>query len=517
MTINKKDIPLNDCIEKCIEPPINIEKKTKEGNDSSLIFCFDISGSMCQTYNAGEELKEKYNQISWKKKKKKSSLQFDDIEFDNQENTNFISRLDLVKISIENNLISLLKNSPETKVGIVSFGNEIEVKGDCLSNIMRIKEKDMDNESKIISLGEENTNLIKSPIKQSYSKILQSLHETEENGSTALGPAILLSLSLLKNAEIGSRIFLCTDGMSNLGLGNIYKNREEAKIYYTKIGEKAKERGIVINLITFEDSESEIEILMNMVKNSGGEIIRVNPNLILDGFNDLLENEAIASEVEIKMNLNKCMTFRDKEEKDMINDGSSIVDKIGNVTRETEKYFELKFKKAIKLAEMKDINFDELKNLIFQCEIIYKKKNGGKYVRIISKELKISDNKEEVENQANFDIISTMEIQKSAKLASEGLFREAQAQAHATRKYLWKNKDNSSNNKETYQMFNNNMNYFNSNLQRIHDEKKNINENKNINIKEKEKNNNDDLTGQIYSLSHTSKNRQKNMYKRSKK
>lgn len=78
------------------------------------------------------------------------------------------------------------------------------------------------------------------------------------------------------------------------------------------------------------------------------------------------------------MNLNKCMTFRDQEEKDMTNDGSSITKKIGNVTKETETYYELKFKKAHKLSEMKDINFDELKSLVFQCEIIYKKKRWWK-------------------------------------------------------------------------------------------------------------------------------------------
>ena len=298
---------------------------------------------------------------------------------------------------------------------------------------MKIKEKDMNNEDKIKSLGEENTNLIKAPIKQSSSKILESLKATEENGSTALGPAILLSLSLLKNAKIGSRIFLCTDGMSNLGVGDISQDKDGASTYYSKIGDMAREKGIVINLITFEDSESEIDILMNMVQKSGGEIIRVNPNAILDGFNDLLENETIASEVSIRMNLNKSLTFRDKAEIDLINDGSSFVEKIGNATKETETYYELKFKKAVKLAEMKDINFDELKDLTFQCEITFKKKNGGKYARIISRNLKVSDNKEDVEKNANYEIISTKEIQKAAKLASVGLFREAQAQAHITR------------------------------------------------------------------------------------
>jgi hypothetical protein len=257
-----------------------------------------------------------------------------------------------------------------------------------------------------------------------------------------------------------------------------------------------------------------------MVQNSGGEIIRVNPNAILDGFNDLLENEAIASEVNIKMNLNKCMTFRDEEDKDMSNDGSTIDKKLGNVTKETETYYELKFKKAIKLAEMNDINFDELKNLIFQCEIIYKKKNGGKYVRVISKNLKVSDNKDEVEKVADFEIISTMEIQKTAKLASQGLYREAQAQAHVTRKYLAMNKKSNESGGYTHKLFNQNMNCFNIDLGKMHNEKMKISSMP-LKFKKKEESNNvfnnDQFTGQIYSLSHTSQNRQKNLYKRNKK
>jgi hypothetical protein len=47
----------------------------------------------------------------------------------------------------------------------------------------------------------------------------------------------------------------------------------------------------------------------------GGDIFRVNPEYIIDDVNDFLENRAIASEIEIKLNLNKCMTFRDEEKK----------------------------------------------------------------------------------------------------------------------------------------------------------------------------------------------------------
>ena len=538
LIINKVDIPLNDTIENCLAPGINKELKTPEKDDSSLVFCFDISGSMCQSYDVGKVLKNKFNKILGKKDNKNkfkfqnNNSDDEDNQFDyNMENTNYISRLDLVKCSIRDNINSLLKNAPNTKVGIVSFGSDIEVKGDCLSNVMMIKEKDMNNESKIKSLGEENTNLIKAPISESHENIIKALNATEENGSTALGPAVLMSLSLLKNAKIGSRIFLCTDGMSNLGVGNISENKDNAKDFYTKIGEMAKEKGIIINLITFQDSESEIDILMSMVDKSGGEIIRVNPNAILDGFNDLLENEAIASEVELRMNLNKCLTFRDQEEKDLSNDGSTIYQKLGNVAKETETYYEIKFKKAMKLAEMKDINFEELKNLIFQIEITYRNKIGGKYVRVITKNMKVSDNKEEVEKQANYDIITACEIQKSAKLAGQGLYREAQAQAHVARKYLKKNKKVSY---ESYQVFNNNMNVFNQNLDYNYKNNKNENLSDDEELKEEKKeckkkckskkmktheefNSKDLMSEQIFSLSRTSQNRQKMNFKRNKK
>ena len=538
LIINKVDIPSNDTIENCLAPGINKELKTPEKDDSSLVFCFDISGSMCQSYDVGKVLKNKFNKILGKKDNKNkfkfqnNNSDDEDNQFDyNMENTNYISRLDLVKCSIRDNINSLLKNAPNTKVGIVSFGSDIEVKGDCLSNVMMIKEKDMNNESKIKSLGEENTNLIKAPISESHENIIKALNATEENGSTALGPAVLMSLSLLKNAKIGSRIFLCTDGMSNLGVGNISENKDNAKDFYTKIGEMAKEKGIIINLITFQDSESEIDILMSMVDKSGGEIIRVNPNAILDGFNDLLENEAIASEVELRMNLNKCLTFRDQEEKDLSNDGSTIYQKLGNVAKETETYYEIKFKKAMKLAEMKDINFEELKNLIFQIEITYRNKIGGKYVRVITKNMKVSDNKEEVEKQANYDIITACEIQKSAKLAGQGLYREAQAQAHVARKYLKKNKKVSY---ESYQMFNNNMNVFNQNLdynyknnmdevlsddEELKEEKKECKKKcKSKKMKTHEEFNSKDLMSeQIFSLSRTSQNRQKMNFRRNKK
>ena len=468
INIQNDSFPKNQIYENCLDLQ---EKVSISNEDTSLIFCFDKSGSMCQSYYIEEKLKQKFNRLFNKANKTHASL-FDNYEnitdfsnFDfNKNNTNYVSRLDLVKLSIENNIKSLLEHSPNVKVGIVSFGSDIEVKGDCLSNVMRIKEKDMENEKRIISIGEENTNLIKNSIKQSSQSIIKSLREIEEEGSTALGPAVLLSLSLLKNAKNGSRIFLCTDGMSNLGIGSLEENKEKAAEFYTKIGNMAKEKGIMISLITFEDSESEIYILKNMVELSGGEIIRVNPSQILEGFNDLLENNVIASDVEVKLHLNKCMTFRDEEKINMINDESTYYKKIGNAAKETETYHELKFKSSIKLAEYKDINFDQLYNLIFQVEFKYKKTDGKRYIRVITQNLEVSDNKDTVNKQAKMNIISTLQSRKSAKLAGQGDLMQAQAQIHVARNFLFNNSNNNQNNQQIFQQFNRNMNSFHNNM-----------------------------------------------------
>ena len=442
--IESNDLPKDECVETCIIEPQAKKEETKEEDDTSLIFCLDNSGSMGDSYTIDKELEERFNKIRTK-------------QFSNK-----ITRFEMVKIAVEKIINSIVKDSPKVKVGFVTFATDIEVKGDCLSNKIIYLKKDLDHESKLISLGNENADLIKAEISKSFDKIIEYLRSLDFGGGTALGPAALLSISLLNKSKPGSRIFLCTDGESNVGLGRTYSS--DSANFYKKLGNLAKEKGIIISLIAFEDSESQIEILKGIVENSGGDIFRVNPKYILDEVSDFLENKAVASEVEIKINLNKCMTFRDEEKSNMSNGDSSISKKLGNVTREKEDYFEFKFKHAKKLSEINEINFDELNHLIFQIEITYKKKNGGKYIRVISKKLEVSDDKEKINKQANFDIISTLQIQKSAKLAGIGDMMQAQAQIHAARNYLNQQVSYNPNNYQIYNQFNMNMNSFNNNL-----------------------------------------------------
>ena len=477
--LNKDSIPLTKNIDYIIEQPKEIEtpkigeKKSNLDDDTSLIFCFDISGSMSQSYNVSKEVYDKIKgnknnkRIKYQKIDYGNDLEDEDNRFDKfyNRNINIVSRLETLQAAISANIKKIAKDSPNIKVGLVTFNSNVTIFGDCSSKIIKIKEKK--DEEKLKNLGEEYSNLILNPISKTSNKILSVLNRINENGCTALGPGIVLSLSLLKNAKKGSRIFLCTDGLANEGIGKIESEEKEIieknKEFYENIGNEALEKGISINLITFKDQHSGIEILMKMVEKSGGEIMRVTPEQIVEDFSDMLQSNTIGMNTTLEIKLHNLLMFRNENDEFLSNDKSTFKKFIGNIRDDMIDYFEFKFKKAKMISDM-NININEVKKIPVQCIIEYTDKNNGKYIEVFTDLKTVSSNKEEILKIADFDVVSGNAIQKSAKLAMEGKFRDAQVNNMAWKKFLNQNQNISHQNHETYSMFKANMNNFNQNL-----------------------------------------------------
>ena len=477
--LNKDSIPLTKAIDYIIEKPKEIEtpkigeKKVNLDDDTSLIFCFDISGSMSQSYDVSTDVFDKIKgnlnkkKLKYKKLDSYSGSEDEDDSFDNYyyRNMNSVNRLETLQAAITSNIKKITKDSPNVKVGLVTFNSNVTIYGDCLSKPIKIEE--IDDEEKIKKLGVEYSNLISNPISKTSDKILSVLNSIEENGCTALGPGIVLSLSLLKNAKKGSRIFLCTDGLANEGIGKIEgeenENIEKNKVFYENIGNEALKKGISINLITFKDQHSGIEILMKMVEKSGGEIMRVTPEQIVEDFSDMLQSNTIGMNTTLEIKLHNLLMFRNENDEFLSNDKSTFKKLIGNIRNDMIDYFEFKFKKAKMISDM-NININEVKKIPVQCIIEYTDKNNGKYIEVFTDLKTVSSNKEEILKIADFDVVSGNAIQKSAKLAMEGKFRDAQVNNMAWKKFLNQNQNISHQNHETYSMFKANMNNFNQNL-----------------------------------------------------
>ena len=173
-------------------------------------------------------------------------------------------------------------------------------------------------------------------------------------------------------------------------------------------------------------------------------------------------------------------------------------------------YFEFKFKKAKLISDM-NININEVKKIPIQCIIEYTDKNNGKYIKVFTELKTVSSNKDEILKIADFDVVSGNAIQKSAKLAMEGKFRDAQVNNMAWKKFLNANQNISHKNHETYSIFKANMNNFNQNLVFAQSENNN-------NFSSNISNNriSDRLAGQIFSLSRKTE-KVSNKFKKKKK
>ena len=247
-------------------------------------------------------------------------------------------------------------------------------------------------------------------IKESYKKLNEQLMSLEETGPTALGPALLTGVAMAAEGATGSQVVLCTDGLANIGIGSFdevvddedLRKREEV---YERIGEYAKSKGITVNIVSIIGDECNLETLSRIAELTGGEVERVDPISLTKNFANILSKPIIASNVVAKVMLHKALQFRNVDPSLLSQNMSLMVKDIGNVNEDTEHMFEYTLKKISELIEMEDIDLTEIKAFPFQTQITYKALDGSKCVRVITELQEMSNDRAQVEQQANYDIL----------------------------------------------------------------------------------------------------------------
>lgn len=137
-------------------------------------------------------------------------------------------------------------------------------------------------------------------------------------------------------AQPGSQIILCTDGLANIGIGPLKTPDEVAKSksFYNKIGEIAIKKGIPILAITVKGQKCQIDTLGSLVEKTGGKITSVNPKKI--DLSGIIANSLIATEVHMKVILHEGLSFCSISEGELYNNNSIFEKHIGPVSNTTE-------------------------------------------------------------------------------------------------------------------------------------------------------------------------------------
>ena len=158
---------------------------------------------------------------------------------------------------------------------------------------------------------------------------------------------------------------------------------------------------------------------------TGGHIERVNPQDLQKNFKDFLSRAVLATQVKLKVKLHQGLEFRNELPENLNEDKTILMKDFGNVNEDTDITFEYKIKSLKKLIELKDFDLLSIKSLPFQAQINYTALDGSQCVRVITNVLEISNDREELEKQADFEILGVNAIQQSSKLARKGEFKKA--------------------------------------------------------------------------------------------
>jgi len=443
------EIPDKDDVTFLIEPARDeISNKTNEIkslNDNHLTYCIDISGSM------------------------DTQIQNDDKHTKIQKHRSGISRLNGVQMACLENLTCLKDTEPNRKVSLLTFSEKVKYFGDgtnCNINeplintsrtnyknnemIIEIPNDILTNKEKMFSLAQnqsKNENLV--GLSESYDNLKEIIKNLSTEGTTALGPALAFSIGYLSDKRDGSQIILCTDGVANVGMGNLEKKSatNDAELFYENLADYAKMKSISVNIITMEGTDCKLSLLGKVADKTNGFMNIVNPNNLSNQFRTILENKIVATNVKATLIVNeKYLYIRDNElemaegkaidqfgsKQACLNEieklkKSQLTRDIGIATLDTEITFEY----GIRRVQNNTASNHLINEMLFQLQIEYTH-NGARFLRVYTKTQKFTKNKDlALNNLLSRNILYSNAMQNMSEQTMSKNVKYANYRSHA--------------------------------------------------------------------------------------
>ena len=398
----------------------------KSHNDSTLVFCIDASGSMNTTTEVQGKVDLKYGmsqeEIDMLKQfmEPGDEAQFNYLPGAQNQNKTFISRKQCILSAIESQLNEVKKSDPEKRIGFVVFNSEVTAIGDTKSETVHIVGDKLYNKG---AVQESLANFkLMDPIVDSFDGLVKSINKTEAKGQTSLGPALVSALEIAAKGSPGSSVILCTDGLANIGIGQLEPYSEEKKQFYIELGEWAKAKNITVNIVTIKGEGCKMEAIGKLAELTNGNVKVVNPEKLSDDFANVLKDEVVGLNVEVKVLLHRAMTFRNEQADNLKDEGRILQKIIANATKNTRISFEYEVRNEEELKDKK-IDAESLKKIPFQAQIEYTSPRGGKFLRVISAECDATSSKEEMKKDANLGVVHQRITAQTAALYQAGDYK----------------------------------------------------------------------------------------------
>eukprot|EP01133_Synstelium_polycarpum_P003750 gene3750-4324_t len=408
LALAPEEIPSTNIVDYIIEPaPItnNNSSNLVSGDEAYVLFCVDISGSMQCTYEVPHDLKLRGTKVDQNAAAPART----------PNKITYVSRLQCVQYGIEAQLEALEKEYPNRKVGIVAFNGGVTIIGDGASAEQSVTGPKLDNVAELLEIG--SSQQLTSPVVKSRQSLLSKVFSLDAHGGTALGPAIAVAVGMTARIP-GSKIVVCTDGLSNVGVGSVETLGSNAQAFFDQIGDAAKRNGTAISVLSIKGADCKLELLGRLAELTGGDVNIVDPLKLKEDFKSVLSLPVLATNVSIKVRLHRAFYISDALV--AVGNESSLHKDVGNVNEDTTISLEYGAKESYKHEE-------NVKALPFQLQIFYTTLKGMKCVRIITMTIETTTNQDLADEFADIDALGVNLVQTSAKIATTGDYQSSRA------------------------------------------------------------------------------------------
>ena len=333
----------------------------------------------------------------------------------NRRSQQMSTRLDAVKAAVVQQIQRMKEQTPDQKVCIVQFSSRVEIHGDCTGAPVVVGPKVMNDFDGVVDVAKQHVEL--QSIEHSYAAIVNKMRDIEENGSTALGPALLISTVIAGKAGVG-QVVLCTDGMANSGLGQLEHPDDASKAFYERVAAMAKDTGVVININSLKGCDASLTVLGETAAVTGGEVNIVDPAMIAEVFTDNLNKVVTATDTTVRTFVHPAVYLNDLRSNEQPSRNTVV---LGNVYDDTVYQFRYNLRPEAQRAA-----FGEIATFPVQVQVEYTKPNGMRGMRVLTQVIQVAREDEEV--AVNAEVMQDFFIQQTAVLARRGEREEARRQ-----------------------------------------------------------------------------------------
>eukprot|EP00727_Mastigamoeba_balamuthi_P003938 m51a1_g13541 putative type a von willebrand factor domain-containing protein (466) ;mRNA; f:261-2200 len=312
--VSDDELPASSTVDYVLSAPTasaaSAEPSSASAEEStSVVFCVDVSGSMCVTYEMEGAVRLRGDAAA-----RLAHLNEDDSSQwlpGQRRDVTYVSRLQAVQGAIDAQLAALARDHPTRTVGLVAFNSEVTVLGDGTQESRTIAGDKLGDYEALLAEG--SAYALASDVRSSRDALVSRLFALEEGGQTALGPALVVSVAMASRAR-GSSVVVCTDGLSNVGLGGIDSLDDDAararvEKFYEDVGALAQSRGVSVSVVSIAGAEANVEQLGRLAELTGGAVSVVQPTELARDFGNIVANAVIATDVSAQIILHPGMTW----------------------------------------------------------------------------------------------------------------------------------------------------------------------------------------------------------------